>query len=205
MILKPDRQYTFSEIFKLDADIDDLLNELGYTYRTQKLDLVPYPIPSEVAQDLQEEFYRYWPKISFKSEIARREFIISDILKALLDHVEFRIEPQYKITSERLRGSVDYLLRGERQCVVIEAKNDEMERGFRQLAVELIAASEHLKQDRLYGAVTTGRMWTFGFLDRNECTITQDIDIFTAPVGVGDLMNTLAGLIVSDRLKTGVS
>ena len=104
-----------------------------------------------------------------------------------------------------LRPDRQYLLRGEQQCVVIEAKNDEMERGFRQLAVEMIAASEHLKQDRLYGAVTTGRMWTFGLLDRNEWTITQDIDGFTVPAGVGDLVNTLAGLIVSDHLKAKAS
>jgi len=67
-------------------------------------------------------------------------------------------------------------LEADRPFVVSFAKNDEMERGFRQLAVELIAAADYLELDRLYGVVTTGAIWKFGFLDRDEHTITRDID-----------------------------
>jgi len=195
MILKPDKQYTFPEIFELNVTIADLLNELGYAYCTQRLDLARSPIPSEIVQQLQDKFYRRSPNISFNSEAARREFIISQILWELVDHAQLYIEVEYKTGNERLRGNLDYLLRGEHHYIIIEAKNDEMERGFRQLAVELIAAADHLKLDKLYGAVTTGEFWRFGLLDREKGTITRDINSFTIPAGLAELMETLAGLI----------
>ncbi|MEI6441839.1 MAG: hypothetical protein WCO29_01595 [Nostocales cyanobacterium ELA583] len=38
-----------------------------------------------------------------------------------------------------LKGNLDYLLRSQQSLLVIEAKNDDLSRGFTQFAVELIA------------------------------------------------------------------
>ena len=38
-----------------------------------------------------------------------------------------------------LKGNLDYLLRNETGLIVVEAKTDDLTRGFTQLAVEMIA------------------------------------------------------------------
>jgi len=57
---------------------------------------------------------------------------------------------------------LDYLLRSQKNLLVIEAKNDDLTRGFTQLAVELIALAEVEENNILYGAVTIGDVWRFG-------------------------------------------
>lgn len=197
MILDASKSYTFSEIFELNASTVDILAELGYTYQTVQLALKRYPIPKEAVDQLQAKFYRRLPHIVFTSETSRREFIVSDILSELIDHIQLQIETEYTTANKRLRGNIDYLLRGSHQLLVIEAKNDEMERGFRQLAVELIATADQLKLNELYGAVTTGEFWRFGLFDRQQQIITRDLNAFAVPAGLHALLETLAGLTAS--------
>ncbi|MEM7130922.1 MAG: hypothetical protein AAF702_31665 [Chloroflexota bacterium] len=198
MILQEDRQYTFAEIFELNTSISSLLAELGYRFGTEKLDLPRQTLKSEATAELQAKFYRRLPRISFSSETARREFMISDILSELLDYSEFQIEVEYSAANQRLHGNIDYLLQGieesTNRVVVIEAKNDEMERGFQQLAVELIATADQLELNQLYGAVTTGEFWRFGKLNREMKEIIRDLDSFSVPTGLHDVMEILAGL-----------
>jgi hypothetical protein len=194
MILDPNKSYTFSEIFELTATIEEVLAEFGYSYHTEKLDLRQLPVDKETIDRLQAEFYRRLPHIVFRTETARREFIVSDILSELIDHVPLKIEPEYPTITKRLRGTIDYLLHGAQRVIIIEAKNDEMERGFRQLAVELIAVAEHLRLNQLYGAVTTGEIWRFGLLDRDKQRLTRDLNSFSVPTGLHDLVDVLAGL-----------
>ena len=44
--------------------------------------------------------------------------------------------------SEQLKGELDYFLRTQTQFLVIEAKNADLQRGFTQLGVELIAVEQ---------------------------------------------------------------
>ncbi len=54
-------------------------------------------------------------------------------------------------------------MRRENILVVVEAKNDDLSRGFTQLAAELRALAQAEDQDILYGgAVTIGDAWRFG-------------------------------------------
>lgn len=46
-----------------------------------------------------------------------------------------------------LKGNLDYLLRSTHSLLVVEAKNDDLTRGFTQMAVELIALSKVEEQD----------------------------------------------------------
>ena len=43
------------------------------------------------------------------------------------------------MVSDKLQGALDYYLKGTQNLLVIEAKNEDLERGFKQLGVELIA------------------------------------------------------------------
>ncbi len=79
--------------------------------------------------------------------------------------------------------------------LVIEAKNDDLIRGFTQLAVELIALSYIEEQNVFYGAVTMGDVWRFGKLDRNSQQITQDINLFKIPDDLDSLVRSLMGIL----------
>ena len=97
--------------------------------------------------------------------------------------------------SNILKGNLDYFLQLENYFVVIEAKNDDLTRGFTQLAVELIALSQVEEQDIYYGAVTIGDVWRFGKLDRIQQIITQDIKLFRVPDDLDDLARVIVGIL----------
>jgi len=78
---------------------------------------------------------------------------------------------------------------------LIEAKNDDMTRGFTQLAVELIAMSHVVDKNIFYGAVTMGDVWRFGKLERNRQTIFQDINLFRVPDDLEDLIKVMVGIL----------
>ncbi|MEM9006382.1 MAG: hypothetical protein AAGE59_23000 [Cyanobacteria bacterium P01_F01_bin.86] len=94
-----------------------------------------------------------------------------------------------------LKGTLDYLLRGNSNLLVAEAKKDDLTRGFIQLAVELIALSQRENLDILYGAVTIGDVWCFGKLDAQTKQITQDITLYPIPDDLELLMRHILGIL----------
>ncbi|WP_192901105.1 MULTISPECIES: hypothetical protein [Okeania] len=98
--------------------------------------------------------------------------------------------------NERLKGNLDYLLQSNSQLLVIEAKHEDMTRGFTQLAVELIALSEwEPEQDLIFGCVTMGELWIFGILDKKQRLIQQNIDSLRVPGDVEALVDVLVGIL----------
>ncbi|MFM8006786.1 MAG: hypothetical protein ACKO86_18020, partial [Dolichospermum sp.] len=79
--------------------------------------------------------------------------------------------------------------------LVIEAKNDDLTKGFTQLAVELIALSQIQEKSILYGAVTIGNIWQFGKLDSSEKQINQDINLFKIPGDLDSLFAVIMGIL----------
>ncbi|MEB3341161.1 hypothetical protein [Okeania sp.] len=109
-------------------------------------------------------------------------------------HCQLRIEYAL-IVNDWLKGNLDYLLRHQNDLLVIEAKNDDLTRGFTQLAVELIALAEVEENNILYGAVTMGDVWRFGKLNKTEKQIIQDINLFKIPDDIKDLGEVLVGIL----------
>ena len=62
-----------------------------------------------------------------------------------------------------LKGTLGYYFQTS-PLLVIEAKRDNLDNGFTQLAAEMIALDQWADTDapQLYGAVTTGQDWRFG-------------------------------------------
>jgi hypothetical protein len=81
--------------------------------------------------------------------------------------------------------------------VVIEAKKADMERGFSQLAVEMIAVDKYIEETDapIYGAVTVGDLWRFGVLDRKEKLILKDIDSYRVPSDLEELFSVFVGIL----------
>jgi hypothetical protein len=96
-------------------------------------------------------------------------------------------------------------LRGENTLLVEEAKNDDLSRGFTQLAAELIALAQAEEQDILYGAVTIGDAWRFGRLEASQKAIAQDITLYRVPDDLEDLTQILIGILTNQQLSENLS
>jgi hypothetical protein len=196
-ILQKEKSYTFADYFELAYPTEDVVAEFGYQYELTKLDL-PQAELEHPLDELQAMFYKKLPHVSLTSETAKREVLIAPILLELLDHLDLKIDIEYPVyVSERLKGNIDYLVRSQQEFVVVEAKKADMERGFTQLAVELIAMDQRDdgKQEMLYGAITVGDLWRFGALHRQQKLISKDIDSFRVPLDLEDLFKVLLGIL----------
>jgi hypothetical protein len=198
-ILQPDRSYTFRSYFDMTCEPEDILAEFGYSLQRTLLTLAQYPGEIDRASLLQEQLQRRLTFISLTSEAARREMLIAPILVEVAEtaHAQLRIE--YPLTvSEYLKGSLDYYLYTQFQCLVVEAKHADLARGFTQLAVELIALAQRQTDDLpfLVGAVTTGDIWQFGKLDQNVKQITQGTKLYVIPDQLESVLRILTAILV---------
>jgi hypothetical protein len=98
--------------------------------------------------------------------------------------------------NQQLQSNLDYLIRANHSLIVVEAKRDDMTRGFTQLAVEMIALSMlEEAPNPIYGAVTIGNVWMFGVLDSSTRMITQDIASYAIPDDLEQLIKILVGIL----------
>jgi hypothetical protein len=195
-ILQEDQSFT--SYFDLPYETDDILREFHYSFIKTELSL---PQTDRTVVDelllIKEKIRKVLPLISLSSETARRETLVAPILLEIIAICNCQLKIEYPLrVSDRLKGTLDYLLQSTHDLLVIEAKKDDLTKGFTQLAVELIALSEITDQDIFYGAVTTGNLWQFGKLDKIEKTIYQDINLFKIPNDLLDLGKVLLGILV---------
>lgn len=201
-ILQTDASYTFRSFFELPNDPDEILAEFGYRYHQARLSLPHTSQPLPTLAGLRSQIESTLPYVQLTSETAKREVLVAPVLLrvATICHQVLRFEYPLKVNNW-LQGNLDYLIRAEQQVVVVEAKRDDLTRGFTQLAVEMIALS--LLEDapnEIYGAVTIGNFWVFGHLDRQQQRITQDIRGYQVPDEVEDLVRVLVGILQGNSL-----
>jgi hypothetical protein len=197
-ILKVNESYTFSKYFELAFDPEDILAELGFTLERIQLSLPKFTgelddlgLRQRIEQDL---IY-----VDLTSETARREVIIGPVLLQICRITQAKLKIEYPINvNNLLKGSLDYYLQAKNNILVVEAKNADLARGFTQLAVELIAIDQWINLDIpiIYGAVTTGDIWKFGFLKRQEKQIIQDINLYRVPTDLDELLRIILGIIL---------
>ncbi len=198
MLFKDKSFYTFSQIFELNMETDEVLAAFGYDYQITSLDLPQQQSSLQpLFQQMQQQMRDRLPQVPLNTEAARREFYISPVLFAVLDQVKFKMSIEYPVTTERLRGALDYLLRGGQNVVIVEAERADMERGFTQLAAEMIALVEAqpLLSKAIYGAVTTGNLWQFGVLDQEAQQVTKGLEEYLLPRDLVTVFNILLGLL----------
>ncbi len=72
-----------------------------------------------------------------------------------------------------------------------------LERGFVQLAIELIALDQWIdsEQSVLQGAISTGNIWQFGQFDRQSREVTQDLDLYRVPADLENLLQILVRIL----------
>ncbi|MBE9070427.1 hypothetical protein IQ260_27670 [Leptolyngbya cf. ectocarpi LEGE 11479] len=196
-LLDKDASYTFRSYFELSHDTDEILAEFGYSYRQARLNLPKTQRPLADIDQLKTQIEATLPYVQLTSEIAKREVLVAPVLTrvATICHQILRFEYPLKVNNW-LQGSLDYLIRAQHQIVVVEAKRDDLTRGFTQLAVEMIALSMLDDAPRtIYGAVTMGNFWIFGVLDSDVKQITQDIGGYQVPDDVENLIRVLVSIV----------
>jgi hypothetical protein len=195
-ILKEGQSYTFRSYFEMPYEADEILAEFGYTLTRYRLHLPVTTWQLDRLPELRQRLEETLLLISLSNEAARREALVFPVLLEVARFCQCQIRIEYPLNVNNwLKGNLDYLLRCERKLLVIEAKNDDLSRGFTQLAVELIALAELEEQNVLYGAVTIGDAWRFGRLDATEKMIAQDITLYRVPDDLEQLTQILIEII----------
>ncbi len=199
-IFKEGKKYTFSDYFEMKNPTEDIVTEFGYSLF---LKAIQFPLTKDIdiglIEKLQKSYYDLLPKITINSEIAKREFMIAPLLHEVIRQVEAKLNIEYPVEiDERLSGSVDYLIRSSQELIIIEAKRGDLDRGFNQLAVEMIALDKYEESDKrpvLYGAITIGELWRFALLERKEKRIVKDVHSFRYPEDLKELFAILKGIL----------
>jgi hypothetical protein len=197
-IIQPDQSYTFADYFKLNFASQDILAYFNVSLQRRSLNLPRYSGSLDRLQDLKTRIEESLPRLSLTSEMARREFLIAPVLTDVLHYTQATLNVEYPIAiSHQLKGSLDYLLQNKQTFLVIEAKNEDLERGFVQLAIELIALDQwfELEHPILQGAISTGNIWQFGQFDRQTREVTQDLDLYRVPADLEDLLLILVNIL----------
>ncbi len=198
-LLLEDRPYSFSELASLPGNTHLLLQELGYRYRLAELELPRQArIDPGYLATLLPRLRTTLDRVSLDSEMARREFLVAPLLSEVVNHANAFILPEFPFNAgSRFKGSFDYLLRGEHQIIIVEAKRQDLESGMKQLAGELISVAEagFSGEPQIYGAVTIGTLWKFAVLDVAEKMFLEDLRGRDIPEQAADVIAILAGLL----------
>jgi hypothetical protein len=202
-IFKDNKTYTFSDYFDMNHPTDEIVGEFGYSYEIKIIELPKTTdYDKNIINKLQDVYYTVFPRIPLNSEIAKREFLVAPLILEVVKNSTVKIKIEYPLNiDDKLGGYLDYFLKANQEIIVIEAKKKDIENGFNQLAVELIALDKYEDNDgidTLYGAVTLGDMWKFGILERNKKHIVKNIHSYIIPEDTEAVFSTLMGIITSN-------
>ena len=197
------KRYSFSDYFNMANPSEEIISELGYDLAFEE---ISFSLVSQVKEDRVERikkfYHRLLPKITTNSEMAKREFMIAPLLHEVILDIDAKLNVEYPIdVDDRLNGVMDYLIRSKAHIVVVEAKKGDMDRGFNQLAAEMIALDKYEETDTpetLYGAITIGEVWRFAFLNRKRKIITKDINLFRFPQDTREILSILLNILLGN-------
>jgi hypothetical protein len=194
-ILDKTQSYTFSRIFELKIEPDDLAAEFGYSFKRSRLQLPQYSGDLPAIEDLRTRIESVMPYVSLTNETSRREVLVSQVVLEVVRQTKAELKIEYPIkVTDQLQGILDYLLKCETELLVIEAKREDLDYGFTQLVAEMIALDQwdrSPEQPFLTGAVTTGQIWRFGLLDRTSKLIQQGLDLYRVPDDLESILRIL--------------
>jgi hypothetical protein len=70
--------------------------------------------------------------------------------------------------------------------------------GYSFVQRKLTLAEWQEEQEIFYGAVSMGEVWRFGELNRQQQSITQDLELFKIPADLEQLIKIILGIITKD-------
>ncbi|MBP0027893.1 hypothetical protein [Roseofilum sp. Guam] len=198
-ILKDDQTYTFSQIVDLNIDPQDLAEEFGYSLERSPLHLPQYPGDMYLLEQTRSRIQQSLPHISLTTETSRRQVLVAPVILDLVQYTKSCLRIEYPLRVKPLQGILDYLLRTESHLLVLEAKKEDLNRGFTQLMAKMIALDRWEKtpnQPILIGAVTTGFIWKFGRLDREQKHFQEGLDSYRVLEDIEPLLRILIRTLI---------
>ncbi|MUG95094.1 hypothetical protein F7734_23110 [Scytonema sp. UIC 10036] len=193
------RSYTFRNYFELGFPVDDLVAEFGYSFERKFLSLPKYSGTLDRISDLKQRIEEVLPYVDLENEATRREMLIAPTITDLIHYSRAKLRIEYNIkVNNQLQGNLDYYLRSSTNLIVIEAKQADLNRGFTQLATEMIALDQWTDSNQLeiIGAVTTGNIWQFGILYRQQKLIEEGINLYRVTEELEDVVRILLAALI---------
>ena len=197
-LIDPQKSYTFSDYFQLNIPVDELATYFGYTHDVQSYQLPKKAVDTAYFASLNQEIAEFLLYVDLSSESARRETLIAPVLLNVARYLKVKVRIEYYLdVSNQLKGTLDYYLQNEDNFLLVEAKDENLQRGFIQLAAQLIALDQWVEKrsDPLYGAVSIGNVWQFGILQRQEKQIIQDLNLFRVPADLDELLQIVVAIL----------
>lgn len=197
-VIDPQKSYTFSDYFQLNVPVDELAVYFGYAHEVQHYQLPRKAIDPTFFLPVEQEIEEFLLYVDLSSESARRETLIAPVLLNVARYLKVKVRIEYYLdVTNQLKGTLDYYLQNQDNFLLVEAKDENLQRGFTQLAAQLIALDQWLdpKSESLYGAVSIGNVWQFGILHRQHKQIVQDLNLFRVPADLDDLLQVLVAIL----------
>ncbi|MEM7011617.1 MAG: hypothetical protein AAF585_09055 [Verrucomicrobiota bacterium] len=203
-VLREGEKYTYSDYFNVKTPIDEILGQFGFGFEVAKLDMPRCERDLPGIDALIARMEAYIPLVRLNSECGRREFLVAPILSELAIQTKAIIKSEFALdVSDALQGRLDFLVEKDHRFIVVEAKYQDFENGYKQLAMQLVALAESGKTDDelLWGAVTTGQVWYFVCLDQPKKVFLTNTDLFVVPQDIEELLRRLVGIVEGESPK----
>lgn len=204
-ILQEGVSYTFRSYVELPQDTDEILAEFGYDHAKTRLQLPMTQRDIPGLDDLKAQIEETLPYVQLTSESAKREVLIAPVMMrvATLVHQILRFEYPLKV-NDWLQDSLNYLIRGRTQIVVVENCGGGSRAGRPDpWLYPTSGGNDCLGNGRNHPRYDLwcrhdGNLWIFGRLNRQAKRITQDIGGYQVPDNVEALVKTLVGILEQD-------
>ncbi len=199
-IFKEGKKYTFKDYFEMNHPTEEIVEALGYAFVIRDIQFPQAQViePQRLVA-LRNSYYDILPKIMMTSEMAKREVMIGPVLQELIRGIDGKLYIEYPLDiDDKLSGFIDYFLRSTHAVVIVEAKRGDLDRGFNQLAAELIAVDRDEDAEAfpvLYGAITIGEVWRFATLERAQKHIVKGIHTLRFPEDLEEIAMILGGIL----------
>ncbi|MDX2256252.1 MAG: hypothetical protein NW214_12105 [Pseudanabaenaceae cyanobacterium bins.39] len=182
-----------------DVEVQDLVKEFGYSFERKWLNLPQYIGELDRSLQTQERIEEVLPHVSLTSDRAKREILVSPIIRDLIHYTKAKVRIEYPIqVTEKSQRVLDYFIKSTQCTVITFAKGVDTELGMTELIASLMAIDRWLEdppQTHLIGAVTTGRTWEFARLNRKSKHIEQGLEMYDFFKNFDALMRILVQVV----------
>jgi len=182
-----------------DVEVQDLVKEFGYSFERKWLNLPQYTGELDRSPQTQERIEEILPYVSLTSDRAKREILVSPIIRDLIHYTKAKVRIEYPIqTTEKSQQILDYFIKSNQCTVITFAKGADTDFGMTELIASLIALDRWLEdppQTNIIGAVTTGRTWEFARLNRQSKHIEQGLEMYDFFKNFDALMRILVQVV----------
>ena len=121
-ILNSEEGYSFSTFFELKIEAQDLAKKCGYSFERKWLNLPQYEGELDRSPQTQERIEEILPHVSLTSDRAKREILVSPIIRDLIYYTKANVRIEYlsnhaeSFTHNHINGKILRITISESNC-----------------------------------------------------------------------------------------